>query len=138
MPAKPQHKTTLSVLRSILGSAGREVRFSKRIGKSISWVKKTSCGQIHINYDSAIKISNATGICPKWLFNNDTSVTPIGIDKLKYVGITDSNMSNPYVFCPFEEWWQSKGKSIYQNMSKKDLENNIHQICKIAWNSSYE
>jgi hypothetical protein len=138
MPAKPQHKTTLSILRSILESSGKEAKFAKRIGKSISWVKKASCGKIDINYDSAIKISNATGICHKWLFNNDTSKAPVGVDKLKYTGITDSNMNQKYEFCPFQEWWESKGKLIYENMSKKDLESNIYQICKIAWFTSYE
>lgn len=76
--ALPQHKTCLSILRSILGpGAGSEARFAKKIGRSISWLKKASCGQIPLTRDAALAISYETGISNKWLLMGDTSKPPI-------------------------------------------------------------
>lgn len=76
--ARPQHKTCLSILRSILGSgAGSEARFAKKIGRSISWIKKASCGQIPLTRDAALAISYETGISNRWLIMGDTSKPPI-------------------------------------------------------------
>lgn len=75
--ALPQHKTCLSILRSILGpAAGGEVRFAKKIGRSTSWLKKASCGQIPLTRDVAIVIAYETGISMRWLLEGDTSIPP--------------------------------------------------------------
>jgi hypothetical protein len=72
--ALPQHKTCLSILRSILGpGAGGEARFAKKIGRSTSWLKKASCGQIPLTRDAAIAIAYETGASVKWLLEGDTT-----------------------------------------------------------------
>ena len=71
--ALPQHKTCLSILRSILGpGAGGEARFAEKIGRSTSWLKKASCGQIPLTRDAAITIAYETGASMKWLLDGDT------------------------------------------------------------------
>jgi hypothetical protein len=83
--ALPQHKTGLSVLRSILGpGAGNEARFAKKIGRSVSWLKKASSGQIPLTEDAAIRISYETGISVPWLLSGDTSKQPVGVDGKPY------------------------------------------------------
>lgn len=70
--ALPQHKTCLSILRSILGpGAGGEARFAEKIGRSISWLKKASCGQIALTRDAALSIAYETGASVKWLLAGD-------------------------------------------------------------------
>ena len=70
--ALPQHKTCLSILRSILGpGAGNEARFAEKIGRSTSWLKKASCGQISLTRDAALAIAYATGASVKWLLAGD-------------------------------------------------------------------
>jgi hypothetical protein len=72
--ALPQHKTCLSILRSILGpGAGSEARFAEKIGRSRSWLKKASCGQIPLTRDAAIAIAYETGANMKWLLDGDTT-----------------------------------------------------------------
>jgi hypothetical protein len=72
--ALPKHKTCLSILRSILGpGAGNEARFAEKIGRSASWLKKASCGQIPLTRDAAIAIAYETGASMKWLFDGDTT-----------------------------------------------------------------
>lgn len=79
--AKPQHKTCLSILRTLLGpGAGNEEYFAKKIGRSVSWLKKASCGQIPLTEDAAIRISYETGISVPWLFKGDTTKEPVDID----------------------------------------------------------
>lgn len=70
--ALPQHKTCLSILRSILGpGAGGEARFAEKIGRSTSWLKKASCGQIPLTRDAALAIAYETGASVKWLLADD-------------------------------------------------------------------
>jgi len=72
--ALPQHKTCLSILRSILGpGAGGEARFAEKIGRSTSWLKKASCGQIPLTRDAALAIAYETGASVKWLLDGDTT-----------------------------------------------------------------
>jgi hypothetical protein len=72
--ALPQHKTCLSILRSILGpGAGGEARFAEKIGRSTSWLKKASCGQIALTRDAALAIAYETGASVKWLLDGDTT-----------------------------------------------------------------
>lgn len=70
--ASPQHKTCLSILRSIIGSvSGGEARFAKTIGRSRSWLKKASAGIIPISDDAAIRISYETGVAVQWLLEGN-------------------------------------------------------------------
>lgn len=74
--AKSKYITALSVLRSHLGEYKNEVKFGALIGKSESWTKKVCCKRIHINRDTALRISLETGVCPEWLLANNTQVPP--------------------------------------------------------------
>lgn len=82
--ALPQHKTTLSILRSILGPEGNESRFAEKIGRSTSWLRKASCGQIPLMRDAAVLIAYETGVSLSWLLNNDTSKAPVDALGLPY------------------------------------------------------
>ena len=83
--ALPKHKTCLSILRSILGSgAGNEAHFAKKIGRSTSWLKKASCGQIVLTHDAAVRIGYETGISVRWLLDTDTTKPPVDKDGKPY------------------------------------------------------
>lgn len=83
--ALPQHKTTLSILRSILGpGAGGEVRFANKIGRSTSWLRKACCGQIPLMREAALSIFYETGISLKWLMDGDTAKPPVDHDGKPY------------------------------------------------------
>ena len=83
--ALPQHKTCLSILRSILGpGAGNEARFAKKIGRSISWLTKASCGQIPLTEDAAVRIGYETGINVRWLMAGDATKPPVDKDRQPY------------------------------------------------------
>jgi hypothetical protein len=83
--ALPQHKTTLSILRSILGpGAGGEVRFADKIGRSTSWLRKACCGQIPLMREAALSIVYETGIGLKWLMDGDTAKPPVDADGKPY------------------------------------------------------
>jgi hypothetical protein len=83
--ALPQHKTCLSILRSILGpGAGNEARFAEKIGRSASWLKKASCGQIVLTNDAAVRIAYETGISARWLLAGDTAKPPADKDGKPY------------------------------------------------------
>ena len=78
--ALPQHKTCLSALRTILGPAGNESRFAQKIGRSVSWLKKASCGQIALTRDAALAITYATGASLKWLMDGDATKPCVDTD----------------------------------------------------------
>jgi hypothetical protein len=79
--ALPKHKTCLSILRSILGhGAGNEARFAEKIGRSISWITKASCGQIPLTRDAAVRIAYETGASVRWLLDADTTKPPLDKD----------------------------------------------------------
>ena len=83
--ALPKHKTCLSILRSILGpGAGGEVRFAEKIGRSTSWLKKASCGQIPITKDTAVRIAYETGVSAKWLMADDPAKPAVDQHGKKY------------------------------------------------------
>ena len=82
--ALPQHKTTLSILRSILGPAGSEARFADKIGRSTSWLRKACCGQIPLMREAALSIVYETGISLKWLMDGDTAKPPVDAFGLPY------------------------------------------------------
>lgn len=90
--ANPKHKTCLSVLRSVIGSAaGNEARFAEKIGRSTSWLKKASCGQIPITKDIALRIAYETGISMRWLMQGNTSKTPVDKDDKTFTKATYEN-----------------------------------------------
>lgn len=90
--ANPQHKTCLSVLRSVIGSAaGNEARFAEKIGRSASWLKKASCGQIPLTKDIALRIAYETGISMRWLMQGNTSKTPVDKDDKTFTKATYEN-----------------------------------------------
>jgi hypothetical protein len=74
--ALPQHKTCLSILRGIIGPEANEKIFSKMIGRSVSWLKKASCGQIPLPENVAFRISHETGVSFDWLLANDVKSPP--------------------------------------------------------------
>jgi len=82
--ALPQHKTTLSILRSILGPAGSESCFANKIGRSASWLKKASCGQIPLLRDAAVIIAYETGVSVNWLMHGDTTQSPLDAIGMPY------------------------------------------------------
>ncbi len=93
--ALPQHKTCLSILRSILGpGAGGEARFAKKIGRSTSWLKKASCGQIPLTRDAAIAIAYETGASVKWLLEGDTTEPLLDSEGKPYTFETYANYRN--------------------------------------------
>jgi hypothetical protein len=75
--AVSQHKTCLAILRGILGPVtGQEKRFSALIGKSVSWLKKASSGQIPLTQDVILRINFETGAPISWLTENDPTAPP--------------------------------------------------------------
>lgn len=90
--ALPQHKTCLSILRSILGpGAGGEARFAEKIGRSTSWLKKASCGQIPLTRDAALAIAYETGASVKWLLAGDATKPAVDADGNPYTLETYAN-----------------------------------------------
>mgnify|MGYP000347585097 CR=1 FL=1 len=65
--AKSKLKTNLAILRQELGQLGKSAPFTKLIGKSESWLRKASCGQIPIHPTTAFIISAKTGYCAAWI-----------------------------------------------------------------------
>ena len=83
--ALPQHKTCLSILRSLIGSGSRnEKHFAEKLGRSASWVKKASCGQIPLTKDAAVRIAYETGVSVRWLMSGDTSAPALDMDGKPY------------------------------------------------------
>jgi hypothetical protein len=66
--ARSQRKTTIAVLRGILGPIhGQERRFAKLAKRSPSWVKKVSAGVIPINEETARRLELETGVALNWI-----------------------------------------------------------------------
>jgi hypothetical protein len=66
--AKSQRRTTIAILRGILGSAaGAEERFAKLANRSVSWVKKASAGLMPLSEETARVLQLETGISFDWL-----------------------------------------------------------------------
>jgi hypothetical protein len=66
--ARSQGKTTIAVLRNILGPIhGGEARFGQLAKRSRSWVKKVSAGVIPLNEETALFLELETGIALDWL-----------------------------------------------------------------------
>lgn len=73
-------RSTLAVLRSHLGHLGGEYELGAMIGRSTSWVNKVSARRANLTWDVALRISMETGVCPVWLYDNDTGVPPVAVE----------------------------------------------------------
>ena len=83
--AASQLKTPLSVLRKILGKDyGGEDAIAQKIGKSTSWVRKASCGQIPIYRETARAISEYTGIDVDWIMDGNAATQAVDINGDEY------------------------------------------------------
>ena len=83
--AASQLKTPLSVLRKILGKDyGGEDAIAQKIGKSTSWVRKASCGQIPIYRKTARAISEYTGIDVDWIMDGNAATQAVDINGDEY------------------------------------------------------
>jgi len=66
--AKSQRRTTIAILRGILGpAAGKEERFAQLANRSVSWVKKASAGLLPVSEETAKVLQLETGISFCWL-----------------------------------------------------------------------
>jgi hypothetical protein len=83
--SKPQHKTCLSVLRSIIGPKwGQEARFAKLINRSTSWLKKASSGLAPLTEDAAVRIAHETGVAVWWLLAGNPSTPAVAYNREPY------------------------------------------------------
>lgn len=83
--ARSQLKTTLSVLRKILGKdCGSEAAIAQKIGKSKSWVRKASCGHLPIYKEATEAISEYTGINVNWIMDGNPANQPVDINGDEY------------------------------------------------------
>jgi transcriptional regulator with XRE-family HTH domain len=64
-----REKTTVAVLRKVLGLSVEE--FGQLIGKSLSTVTKLEVGLLKLSVETAIKISNETGVDLQWLMASE-------------------------------------------------------------------
>jgi hypothetical protein len=121
--ARPKHKTCISILRSQLGTvSGGEVRFAKTIGRSPSWLKKTSAGIIPVSDDAAIRISYETGIAVEWILRGDTTKPPV------------DRHGNPYNKTSFEKHRVSMRESYDLDdaiLSERSMYQSLEQILRI-------
>ena len=118
--ALPQHKTCLSILRSILGpGAGNESRFAEKIGRSTSWLKKASCGQIQLTNDAAVRIGYETGVNVRWLMAGDTNSPPVDDQRKPY---------NIETYAAHRELMRDGFDSSDASISEEDITIILHKI----------
>jgi hypothetical protein len=103
--ARSKRKTTVAVLREILGLDGQQDYFATLIGKSPSWVRHASCGLLSLTREAAYQIAFATGVSPEWLLAGDVGKPPI-----------TSDHSSPYSRNAFLEY-QTKKKSSFPELT---------------------
>jgi hypothetical protein len=99
--ARSKKKTTVAVLRGILGEDGQRDYFAKLIGMSHSWVRHASCGVLPLTRKAAFKIASATGVSPEWLLADDVSQPPM-----------TSDLSRPYDLNAYLEYKNNKRASV--------------------------
>jgi len=96
--ARSKNKTTVAVLRGILGSIhGQEARFARLAKRSVSWVKKVSAGVITLSEETARLLELETGIALDWLMGPKDAPAVDG-------------RGNPYTF-PMFEWYRAAAKA---------------------------
>lgn len=71
--ARSHLKTTLSVLRNILGQSGQLDNFARLTGLSVSLIEKASAGIRPVTDDASIAIAHVTGIDAVWLTSGKPS-----------------------------------------------------------------
>jgi hypothetical protein len=96
--ALSKNKTTVAVLRGILGIHGQEVRFGQLAKRSRSWVKKVSAGVIPLNEETARLLELETGIALDWLMGKNPTAPPV------------NGVGMPYTFEDFE-WHRAAAKA---------------------------
>jgi hypothetical protein len=79
--ARSQRKTTVAILREVLGPNGKLDFFSQLIGKSQSWVRHISSGVLPLTRRAAFRIALATGVSVEWLLRGDVSSPPETADR---------------------------------------------------------
>jgi transcriptional regulator with XRE-family HTH domain len=89
-----REKTTVAVLRQKLGLSVEE--FGQLIGKSLSTVTKLEVGLLKLSVETAIKISNETGVDVEWLMAGEPKEDPLSTDE-------ESNRKEPYSKELFEQ-----------------------------------
>lgn len=77
---KSKKRSTVAVLREILGEVGSEDGFGALTGLSLSWIKKASAKSIPMSIKAAKTISEATGVSPDWLLLGDPLSHPVEVD----------------------------------------------------------
>jgi hypothetical protein len=102
--AHSKRKTTVAVLREILGLDGQQDNFATLIGKSPSWVRHASCAFLPLTREAAYQIAFATGVSPEWLLAGDVGKPPI-----------TSDHSSPYSRNAFLEY-QTKKRSSFPEL----------------------
>ena len=90
---KSKKRSTVAILRGLLGEVGSEDGFGAITGLSGSWVKKASAKSIPISIKAAKAISDATGVSPDWLLLGDPLSSPLEVDN-----------STPYTAASFDQW----------------------------------
>src|ERR1700733_7798809 len=79
MTSDLREKTTVAVLRQKIGLSVEE--FGQLIGKSISTVTKLENGLLKLSVETAMKISNETGVEVKWLMAGKPKEDPNWIEE---------------------------------------------------------
>jgi hypothetical protein len=89
--ARSQQKTTIAVLRGILGPIhGQEAHFAWLAKRSASWVKKVSAGVVPLREEIARLLELETGIALDWLMGKPPHGPPV------------SSRGEPYTLAEFE------------------------------------
>lgn len=102
--AHSQRKTTVAILREVLGPDGQQDIFAALIDKSRSWVRHVSSGILPLTRRAAYQIAFATGVNPEWLLAGDVGKPPI-----------TSDHSSPYSRNAFLEY-QTKKRSSFPEL----------------------
>jgi hypothetical protein len=99
--ARSKRKTTVAVLREILGLDGQQDYFATLVGMSPSWVRHASCGVLPLTRKVAYQIAFATGVSPEWLLADDVAQPPM-----------TSDLSRPYDRNAYVEYQNKKRASF--------------------------
>jgi hypothetical protein len=73
--AKSRSKTTVSVLRSIIGISAKDL--AELTGRSIHTIKSVESGRLALSEELAVKMSVETGVCARWLVNGEPQAPPL-------------------------------------------------------------
>lgn len=73
--AKSQSKTTVSVLRSIIGISAQDL--AELTGRSIHTIQSVESGRLALSEELAVKMSVETGVCAQWLVNREPQAPPL-------------------------------------------------------------